>query len=183
MTKLLITPAVADKDADVCDDVELISMLDKQLYPISSTAYDWIINVMVDIDFDNSLEDEKYKDYRYLLVTNLQNIDELKANLSAVFSESFLETYLYNYLFEAEYPLYIESDGQLYVYADVGGAQACLPDFTRADVSNKAKNSFDITVPITTVDDQVGVPFTYHIIKQNGYWVFDTYNLLTDLNR
>jgi hypothetical protein len=166
---LAISPALVNDPADKMEDSALIDMFETTLYNNAITLISMYVGGFgLDLDwdsFDNSNERGKY-----IEVGNIKNIASLKANYEAVFSRGLLDKYIYPVLFEREVPLFVEYDGKLHYNADTGGGMSAAPDFTRASVTNKSADTFEIEMPMA--NDAI---FTYKVVQQNGNWVLDSF--------
>ena len=157
-------------------DTELISMLETKLYKNANDFYGGWICSSSGLDLDESITyDTGDSAMQYVLVKDIKNITELKAKCEGIFSLRLLEKSVYTWLIEGEYPLFIENDGKLYYNKSTGAGAGYASDFTRAKVANKSADSFEIEVPMATVDDEEGSIFVYKAIRQNGNWVLDSF--------
>ncbi len=173
---LLVTPVTAEKDADKTDDIDLIKILKDKLLPNYRIVQNWIGGGGLDLDFNKKINFNKsLKDsnHELILMNSFKTINRFKYNLKAVFSEDMLNHIVYPIFFNEEHPIVIESEGSLYYDYDRGFGIGHTPDFDRAVISNKGSDWFEVTVPIVTIDDEVGIPYTYKIVKENGNWVMD----------
>ena len=101
----------------------------------------------------------------------------MKANFEVVFSLKLLESVIYPRTIEQL--IFIEEDGKLY-YTGSGGGGGYAPDFTRAKVTSKSADVFEIEVPMVTPADDEGKIFAYKAVQQNGNWVLDNYYYVSD---
>lgn len=173
LVELFVTPVYAGERADKTGDTELLALFEKSLYPNSVIICDLYMNgTGLDFDYDiKHITDDNRADYT--LVKNIENIETLKNNLKAVFSENRLDSSVYPVFFEGELPLFVENGGKLYYNRNTGGARAYSPDYAKAAVLSKSAERFTVELPMTALDDPNGTPFIYSIVKQNGMWVFD----------
>lgn len=174
---LIISPVSATESAEQMEDTALISLLERELYKNGMVIVgDWICGGSgLDLDYDTSYEVDNLA-IEYVLVKNIQTMQALKTNCEAIFSKEFLSSYVYPILIEGEYPLFAENNQKLYYNKNTGGGYSFAPEFTRANVTSKSTDIFEIEVPMTTADDQEGKIFIYKAVKQNGNWVLDSYH-------
>lgn len=170
---LIITPAYAQGRADKLKDEALLALFQDTLYTNAITAIDWVN--CIGIETDSSVVFPGTKGTNYVLVTNIQNMEDLHANYLAIFSQRLLQEHVCPTFLECRDPLFLEEDGQLYINNQAGGVSGAVPDFTRDVVITKTADSFEIEVPLTTPNDQTGMPYIFKVINQDGYWVLDTF--------
>ena len=173
---IAIPPVRVNEPANKMSDTELISMLETKLYKNANDFYGGWICSSSGLDLDESITyDTGDSAMQYVLVKDIKNITELKAKCEGIFSINLLGKSVYPWLIEGDYPLFIENDGKLYYNKSTGAGAGYAPDFTRAKVTNKSADSFEIEVPMTTVDDEEGSIFVYKAVEQNGNWVLDSF--------
>ena len=167
----LISPTYTEKTADQMDDSELINILQNNLYHNIRIIQDWICT-------GGTLQRESATTYDsgdnradYQLISNIKDKSALEINIKSIFTDEYSEGKIYPLLFEGDLPLFVEVDGKLYNNANTGGALTYYPDFTRAKVTSKTADGFDVEVPITYIDDPEGKPYIYKIVLQDGKWL------------
>lgn len=173
---LIITSTHVESSANTQNDQTLISILSENLYTNGMVVMNWInAGVGIEKDETNTFTPENSSTTSYVLVTNITSIKLLKANCEMVFSKRLLKSTIYPIILDGETPLFIENKGKLYFNTNTGGGSAYAPDFARAKIVSKSENEFEVEVPITTIDNQNGIPFIYKVIKQDGNWVLDEF--------
>jgi len=171
---LLFSPAKIGDPADNIDESVLVALLENTLYANGMIIVGWITSgTGLDLD-NNSVYETENAVLEYVLVKNIQNMAALKTNCEAVFSKTFLSSHVYSFLTEGNLPLFVENDGKLYYNKNTGGGVGFAPDFSRATVTGKNADSFEIQVPMCTYDDPDGELFTFKAIQQNGNWVLNS---------
>ena len=173
---LIISPVNISESADKMDDAALVSLLEK-LYKNAALPANWIWgmwdqNIVVSID--NVLLDESGNPKCYL-VENIPNIEALKVNLEAIYSDKLLANIIYPMMISGNPSFFIEEDGKLYINPYATGVLYAAPDFTRANVIKKSSDTFEIEVPMTQIDDAEGKIFVYKAVQQKGNWVLDNF--------
>ena len=171
---LIISPAKIDEPADKMEDTALISLFENTLYYNASKLRGWILGEL-DLDYDSVFETNDDR-LEYVLVKNISDMAAFKANFEAVFSNALLSKAVYPWVIEGDTPLFVENDGKLYFNKNTGGGVGFAADFTRANVTAKSENAFEIGVPMITADDSEGEIFIYKIVQQNGKWVLDSHH-------
>lgn len=175
-TNLIINSTQAKSSANTQNDQTLISILSDNLYTNGMVVMGWInAGVGIEKDETKTFTPENSNTTAYVLVTNITSVKMLKTNCEMVFSKRFLKSAIYPIILDGETPLFIENKGKLYFNTNTGGGSAYAPDFARAKVISKSENEFEVEVPITTIDNQNGIPFIYKVIKQDGNWVLDEF--------
>ena len=157
-------------------DTELISMLETKLYKNANDFYGgWICSSSgLELD-ENSFLDTDNSVNTYVEVKSIKDMAELKAKCEEIFSIRLLESKIYPWLIKGEYPLFVEYSGKLYYNMNTGAGAGYAPDFSRAKVTSKSTDSFEIEAPMITVDDEEGNIFVYKAVWQNGNWVLDSF--------
>jgi hypothetical protein len=172
---LLFSPAKVEDSADKMDDTALVALLEDTLYANGMIIMNWIISGSgLDLDFEAVYETDNAA-LEYVLVKNIQNMEALKANCEAVFSKVFLSSHVYSFMTEGNSPIFAENDGKLYYNKNTGGGVGFVPDFSRATVTGKNADSFEVQTPIVTQEDADGKLFGFKAVRQNGNWVLDSY--------
>ena len=161
--------------ANEIDNTELISIAEK-LYKNGIRVFEWSCGMgNLSIDSTSILKTENDGKIIYSPVTKMANMDAFKANCTVIFSYDLLKRVVFPQMTEGEYPLLIEENGKLYINQNTGGAVAIIPDYDRAEVINKSTESFEIKIPMISLDDQEGEVFIYKAIIQNEKWVLDSH--------
>ena len=171
---MVMTPSAAAVSADEMDDAELIAMAET-LYTNVMKIYNWTGAAGISLDHDTVLRKENDDKVVYVAVTSFPNMASLIANCEAVLSKELFAAVVFPQLAEGEYPLFIEEDGKLYMNMNVGGGVAIIPDYTRAKVIAKTADTFEIEIPMVSLDNEEGEMFVYKAVRQNDNWVLDSH--------
>ena len=158
------------------DDAALVSLLEK-LYKNATLPAKWIwgqTDAGLIVNNDIVLLDESGNPKCYL-VENIPNIEALKVNLEAIYSDNLLANIIYPMMISGNPSYFIEEDGKLYLNPYATGVLYTIPDYTRAKVTSKSADAFVIEVPMITIDDEEGKIFVYKAVQQKGNWVLDSF--------
>ena len=171
--RLMITPVRADDAADQMGQADLLAAFESTIYPNGMIAFDFINGQNIETDMDVTLPGQGRAGYAQVL--HISNMAELKADDEAIFSAAFCTNTVYPIFLEGDWPLFIEEDGKLFFNTQAGAGIGEAPDFAGAKVVSTSADAFEIEVAMIGPGSDVGIPFTYRMVKQNGYWVLDNF--------